>query len=288
MTGSIDSFLSEWTDAEGSGDASSLELLLTDDFLGAGPLGFVLPKSAWLARFAGGLAYESFALEEIQSRIYGDAAVITARQVGRGTRQGSPLPFEAVRATLTVVRRAERWLMAGIHMSFLAGTPGAPPVPGASGPPAISGQEQRDETQPSASKEQKMSIEINHLIVPATDKERSARFLAEILGLGLSPRLSHFQPLQIGPVTLDYDNATDIRPMHIAFLVDDATFDAAGRRLLDGRVSTYADPGRRQPGQINHSRGGRGVYFDDPDGHLFELMTVPSGSVSAAQPPRAS
>jgi hypothetical protein len=82
-----------------------------------------------LARFAGGLAYESFELEEIQSRRYGEAAVITARQVGRGTLQGSPLPFEAVRVTLAVVRQAERWLMVGIHMSFIAGTPGAPPLP---------------------------------------------------------------------------------------------------------------------------------------------------------------
>jgi ketosteroid isomerase-like protein len=129
MTQTIDDFLTDWTDAERSGNASTLESLLTDDFLGVGPLGFVLPKGAWLARFAGGLAYESFDLEEIQSRPHGDAAVITARQVGRGTLRGHPLPFETVRATLTVVRRARRWLMAGIHMSFVAGTPGAPPLP---------------------------------------------------------------------------------------------------------------------------------------------------------------
>ena len=73
----------------------------------------------------------------------------------------------------------------------------------------------------------------------------------------------------------DYDDATEIRPMHIAFLVDDSTFDAAHRRLLDGHVPTSADPGRSQPGQINHRYGGRGVYFDDPDKHLFELMTAP-------------
>jgi hypothetical protein len=37
---------------------------------------------------------------------------------------------------------------------------------------------------------------------------------------------------------------------------------------------TYADPSRSQPGQINHRYGGRGVYFDDPDGHFFELLTA--------------
>jgi catechol 2,3-dioxygenase-like lactoylglutathione lyase family enzyme len=119
-----------------------------------------------------------------------------------------------------------------------------------------------------------MTIEVNHLIVPATDKETSARFLAGILGLPMAEAVSHFRPVRVGPVTLDYDNATDIRPLHIAFLVDDATFEAAHERLVDGGVPTYADPGRSRPGQINHRHGGRGVYFDDPDRHLFELMTA--------------
>jgi catechol 2,3-dioxygenase-like lactoylglutathione lyase family enzyme len=119
-----------------------------------------------------------------------------------------------------------------------------------------------------------MSIEVNHLIVPATDKTSSARFLAGILGLPIGEPVSHFQPVQVGAVTLDYDNAADIRPIHVAFLVDDATFDAAHKRLLDAGVPTYADPGRSLPSQVNHRFGGRGVYFDDPDGHLFELMTA--------------
>jgi catechol 2,3-dioxygenase-like lactoylglutathione lyase family enzyme len=121
------------------------------------------------------------------------------------------------------------------------------------------------------------SIRIDHMIVPATDKKASAGFLGDILGLEPDPPLSHFQPLRVGGVTLDFDDATDIRPMHIAFLVDDTTFDACHRRLLDRGASIYADPGRRQPGQINQRHGGRGVYFDDPDGHLFELLTAPYG-----------
>jgi catechol 2,3-dioxygenase-like lactoylglutathione lyase family enzyme len=120
-----------------------------------------------------------------------------------------------------------------------------------------------------------MSIEVNHIIIRATDKVASARFLAGILGIEVSPPLAHFQPVQVGTVSLDYDDATDIQPIHVAFLVDDATFDAAHRRLLDGGVPIWADPGRRQPGQINHRFGGRGVYFADPDDHLFELLTAP-------------
>jgi catechol 2,3-dioxygenase-like lactoylglutathione lyase family enzyme len=119
-----------------------------------------------------------------------------------------------------------------------------------------------------------MSIEINHLIVPATDKQASAQFLCSVLGLSPAAAAGHFQPVQVGGVTLDFDSTTDIRPMHIAFLVDDATFDGAHQRLLDAGTPTYADPGRTRPGEIYHHFGGRGVYFDDPDRHLFELMTA--------------
>jgi hypothetical protein len=72
-----------------------------------------------------------------------------------------------------------------------------------------------------------MSIEINHLIVPASDKVASARFLADILGIEAEPAMGHFQPVQVGPVTLAYDDATDIRHMHIAFLVG-STIASAG------------------------------------------------------------
>jgi catechol 2,3-dioxygenase-like lactoylglutathione lyase family enzyme len=124
-----------------------------------------------------------------------------------------------------------------------------------------------------AERRHEASIQIDHLIVPATDKVVSARFLGDILGVEPDAPMGHFQPLRIGEVTLDFDDATNIRSMHIAFLVDENTFDASHKRLLERGAAIYADPARSQPGQINHRHGGRGVYFDDPDGHLFEIMT---------------
>ena len=56
------------------------------------------------------------------------------------------------------------------------------------------------------------------------------------------------------------------RPGHYAFLVSDAEFDAAFARIRARGVQYYADPRRAKPGEINHLQGGRGVYFDDPNG----------------------
>jgi ketosteroid isomerase-like protein len=134
MTAPIDSFLAEWTTAERTADTEKLDALLADDFYGVGPLGFVLPKPAWLARHRqGGLAYETFDLDEMQTRLHGEVAVVTARNNTRGSYQGHPIPA-AVRATLVIAGGAGRWRLAAIHMSFIAGTPGAPPIPGAASP----------------------------------------------------------------------------------------------------------------------------------------------------------
>lgn len=131
----IESFLSDWSTAERDGDTATLETLLTSDFTAVGPLGFILSKQAWLARHRqGGLSYVSFGLAEAQTRMLGEAAVVTARNNTRGTYQGHPLP-EAVRATLVLVSESGSRRLAAIHMSFIAGTQGAPPIPGASNRP---------------------------------------------------------------------------------------------------------------------------------------------------------
>jgi ketosteroid isomerase-like protein len=127
----IDDLLTSWATAERKGEVSTLDRLLTDDFAGIGPLGFVLRKQAWLERFGGGLIYDHFELEEIQARDYGGAAVVTTRQIASGMLDGDPLPFETLRATLTLIHNHDCWQLAAIHMSFVAGTPGAPPLPAA-------------------------------------------------------------------------------------------------------------------------------------------------------------
>ena len=126
----ITTFVQRWAAAELSGDTATLDAVLTDDFVGVGPLGFMLPKSAWLARHQPGeLTYESFDLDEIQARPYGAAAVAIVRPITKGAYRGHPIP-EAARATLVLVSQNGGWQLAGVHMSFIAGTPGAPSAPG--------------------------------------------------------------------------------------------------------------------------------------------------------------
>jgi ketosteroid isomerase-like protein len=122
----FDTFLAAWADAERTGDAAATSLLLTDDFVGIGPLGFMLPKAAWLNRQTdGGLHYDHLSLDEIETRHYEHCAVTTARWNAQGKAQGRPIP-EAARVTLISVNDRGEWRMAGIHYSFIAGTPGAP------------------------------------------------------------------------------------------------------------------------------------------------------------------
>ena len=129
----IEEFLTAWAAAEHAGDTTTLQTQLASDFTAAGPLGFILTKQAWLARHRhGDLTYQAFSLSEVTIRTAGGIAIVTARTDTRGSYQGHPIP-EAVRATLILVSDAGSWKLAAIHLSFIAGTPGASPLPGAGG-----------------------------------------------------------------------------------------------------------------------------------------------------------
>lgn len=126
----ISGFLAAWTAAEENADTAALERLLADDFIAVGPLGFTLTKQDWLDRHGtGSLTYQRFGLDETQVREFGDTTVVIGRQYADGAYQANPIP-EAVRCTLILTGRAEDRRLSVIHMSFIAGTPGAPPIPG--------------------------------------------------------------------------------------------------------------------------------------------------------------
>jgi catechol 2,3-dioxygenase-like lactoylglutathione lyase family enzyme len=128
-----------------------------------------------------------------------------------------------------------------------------------------------------------MTAQLNHTIVWCTDKVRSAGFLTAILGLAPARPFLHFLVVDLGnSVSMDYyQREGEVARQHYAFLVDDSEFDAAVARIEAQGLIFWADPARSLPGEINHHFGGRGCYFEDPDGHLLEIITTPYGSEDA-------
>lgn len=125
-----------------------------------------------------------------------------------------------------------------------------------------------------------MTAQLNHTIVWCHDKQASAAFLTEVLSLPPAEPFARFLVVPLGNgASLDFmERAGPIDGQHYAFLVSDAEFDAGMDRISARGLTYWADPARSQPGTINHHWGGRGVYFEDPDGHLLEMITKPYGS----------
>jgi catechol 2,3-dioxygenase-like lactoylglutathione lyase family enzyme len=132
-----------------------------------------------------------------------------------------------------------------------------------------------------------MTVRLNHTIVAARNREAAARFLTEILGLPPPSLLGPFAAVSIGDTSLDFmDDDGEIASQHYAFLVSEVEFDEIFGRIRARGLPYWADPYRRQPGEINGWDDGRGVYFDDPSGHLLEVLTRPygSGGTKASRP----
>jgi catechol 2,3-dioxygenase-like lactoylglutathione lyase family enzyme len=134
-----------------------------------------------------------------------------------------------------------------------------------------------------------MSVELNHTIVHALDRDAAAQFMSEVFGL---PPAEPFGPFLVvrtaNGVSLDYIASPDpVISRHFAFLVSEPEFDAIFGRVRERGLDHWADPARRQPGQINTRDGGRGVYFCDPSGHFLEIITRPYGSGSPSPPGEA-
>lgn len=124
-----------------------------------------------------------------------------------------------------------------------------------------------------------MSVQLNHTIVWCTDRYRSADFLADVFGLPEPKDLYHFRIVEVANgVSLDFaEKEGPVSPQHYAFLVSEPEFDSVMAKIKARNLPYWSDPARRHPGEINHNDGGRGVYFEGPDGHFLEALTIPYG-----------
>jgi len=125
-----------------------------------------------------------------------------------------------------------------------------------------------------------MAVKFNHTIVSSRDKRASATFLAGVLGL---PEPIQWGPFQVvrtdNDANIDFiDAEEEITSQHYAFLVGETEFDEIFGRIRERGLRYWADPAQTKEQEINHHDGGRGVYFEDPNGHLMEILTRPYGS----------
>lgn len=122
-----------------------------------------------------------------------------------------------------------------------------------------------------------MAIRLDHLIVPARDRRASAEKLASLLGVpwaaesGVGP----FSAVYVSDdLTLDFDEVGDACPVqHYCFHVSDAEFDAIRARLDAAGVAIRSTPHGPVDGEVNTRHGGRILYWSEPDGHVWELLT---------------
>ena len=122
-----------------------------------------------------------------------------------------------------------------------------------------------------------LTIHLDHVLVPVRDRVASARLLASLLGVpwaeaGVGP----FSPVYVNDgLTLDFDQADSAYPVqHYCFRVSEQEFDAVLGRIraagIEYRSAVHGPVDRR----IDTRHGGRIVYWNEPDKHQWELLTV--------------
>src|SRR5579859_7729358 len=115
--------LDAWTTAELRGDVAFLERTLADDFIGIGPLGFMLTKQEWLARHqSGDMKYNVHTLDEVSVRAYTGAAIVIGRLTQEATYRGNPINAH-LRTMLVFVLQQGQWRLAGLQLSNIGQPP---------------------------------------------------------------------------------------------------------------------------------------------------------------------
>jgi catechol 2,3-dioxygenase-like lactoylglutathione lyase family enzyme len=120
-----------------------------------------------------------------------------------------------------------------------------------------------------------MAIRLDHLIVPSRNQAQGARFLAELLDVPWAESQGNFSPVYVNEaLTVDFHTREVVGSNHYAFSVGDAEFDAILGRIKARGIPYRSRPRAENDWQINTRLGGKNVYWEDADGHLWEILTV--------------
>ena len=121
-----------------------------------------------------------------------------------------------------------------------------------------------------------MTVHLDHLMVPARDKLASAKLLAELLGVPWSATgIGPFAPVFVNDgFTIDFDKWNEPFPkIHYFFRVDEHEFDAILGRIRAKGIAFRSNVQGPVDNEINTQHGGRIVYWNEPDGHYWEMLT---------------
>lgn len=119
-----------------------------------------------------------------------------------------------------------------------------------------------------------MEITLNHTIIPANDKIKSAKWYEKIFGFEFLKEWEDFAVVKVNStLTLDFRTQSRFCKMHFAFKVNNKQFDEIFTRLQEENVVYGSGPSKLNDGKINTNYDGRGVYFRDENGHILEIIT---------------
>jgi hypothetical protein len=123
-----------------------------------------------------------------------------------------------------------------------------------------------------------MPAQLDHMIVPAADRVAAARLLAQLLGVPWAEQaaVGPFSAVYVNDgLTLDFDQwAEPVPKQHYCFRVEPIEFDAILVRIRRAGIPHRSSPHGPDDCQVNPAFGGKLVYWSQPDGHVWELLTV--------------
>jgi len=122
-----------------------------------------------------------------------------------------------------------------------------------------------------------VTIELDHTIVPSRDKIAAARLLGELLGVDWAPSgIGPFAPVYLnGGLTLDFIDTDEVFPVyHFCFRVSQQEFDAILGRIEAAGIKYRSTVRGPVDMKVDTQFGGSGIYWNEPDGHQWEMLTV--------------
>jgi hypothetical protein len=133
-----------------------------------------------------------------------------------------------------------------------------------------------------------VAIQLDHLIVPSREPIARAQALAALLDVPWQEAQGSFTPVYVNEaLTLDFAAREQFEGHHYCFRVSDADFDAIFGRIQAARIPYRSSPRGENDMQINRRLGGKNLYWQDADGHLWEILTVSYARADSPAPAAA-